>query len=121
MRFGSILITGGAGFVGANLSLYLKHSFPGVRVTALDNLSRRGSELNVPRLRDGDVDFLHGDVRCEEDLKKCPDFDLLIDCSAESSVQAGASTSPRFVLNANLLGTINCLEETREQNAAFCF
>lgn len=121
MRFGSILITGGAGFVGANLSLYLKHSFPGVRVTALDNLSRRGSELNVPRLRDGDVDFLHGDVRCEEDLKKCPDFDLLIDCSAESSVQAGASASPRFVLNANLLGTINCLEETREQNAAFLF
>jgi len=121
VRFGSILITGGAGFVGANLSLYLKHSFPGVRVTALDNLSRRGSELNVPRLRDGDVDFLHGDVRCEEDLKKCPDFDLLIDCSAESSVQAGASASPRFVLNANLLGTINCLEETREQNAAFLF
>ena len=121
MRFGSILITGGAGFVGANLSLYLKQGFPGVRVTALDNLSRRGSELNVPRLRDGDVDFLHGDVRCEEDLKKCPDFDLLIDCSAESSVQAGASASPRFVLNANLLGTINCLEETREQNAAFLF
>lgn len=121
MRFGSILITGGAGFVGANLSLYLKESFPGVRVTALDNLSRRGSELNISRLREGEVDFLHGDVRCPEDLQNCPDFDLLIDCSAEPSVQAGANSSPRFVLNANLLGTINCLEETRERNAAFLF
>jgi CDP-paratose 2-epimerase len=121
VRFGSILITGGAGFVGANLSLYLKGRFPDVRVTALDNLSRRGSELNIPRLRDSEVDFLHGDVRCPEDLTRCLDFDLLIDCSAEPSVQAGANSSPRFVLNANLLGTINCLEETRERNAAFLF
>ena len=121
MRFGSILITGGAGFVGASLSLFLKQSFPGVRVTALDNLSRRGSELNLPRLRESEVDFLHGDVRCPEDLQKCSDFDLLIDCSAEPSVQAGANSSPRFVLNANLLGTINCLEEARERGAAFLF
>jgi CDP-paratose 2-epimerase len=121
VRFGSVLITGGAGFVGANLSLYLKQSFPGVRVTALDNLSRRGGELNLSRLRECEVDFLHGDVRCPEDLQRCPDFDLLIDCSAEPSVQAGANSSPRFVLNANLLGTINCLEETRERDAAFLF
>ena len=121
MRFGSILITGGAGFVGASLSLFLKQSFPGVSVTALDNLSRRGSELNLPRLRESEVDFLHGDVRCPEDLQKCSDFDLLIDCSAEPSVQAGANSSPRFVLNANLLGTINCLEEARERGAASLF
>ena len=121
MRFGSILITGGAGSVGANLSLYLKRCFPDATVVALDNLSRRGSELNIPRLREHDVEFLHGDVRCPEDLQRCPDFDLLIDCSAEPSVQAGANSSPRFVLNANLLGTINCLEEARERDAAFLF
>ncbi len=121
MPFQSLLITGGAGFVGSNLAVLFRQHFPDVRVVALDNLKRRGSELNLQRLGEAGVSFIHGDVRCEEDLSSLPDFELLIDCSAEPSVQAGATGSPRFVLNTNLNGTINCLELARERKAGFLF
>lgn len=121
MDFKSILITGGAGFVGSNLAMLFRQSAPDVKVTALDNLKRRGSELNVKRLERGGVAFCHGDIRCPEDLAGLADFDLLIDCSAEPSVHAGVSGSPRYLLETNLAGTINCLEEARVRRAAFMF
>jgi CDP-paratose 2-epimerase len=121
MEFKRLLITGGAGFVGSNLAVLFKRDVPGLTVCAVDSLMRRGSELNVPRLRAAGVDFIHGDVRCMEDLETLPDFDVLIDCSAEPSVQAGVNGSPRYVLNTNLMGTINCLETARLRGAAFLF
>jgi CDP-paratose 2-epimerase len=121
MEFKQLLITGGAGFVGSNLSILFKQRFPQLRVTALDSLKRRGSELGLPRLKTAGVLFCHGDIRCPEDLEALPDYDLLIDCSAEPSVQAGTGGSPRYVLNTNLTGTIHCLEAARVRGAAFLF
>ena len=121
MKFRKIIVTGGAGFVGAHLSLLLKEAFADVTVTACDNLKRRGSELNLARLSRGGVAFVHGDIRCPEDVAGWPEFDLLIDCSAEPSVQAGLSGSPLPVIQNNLAGTINCLEAARRNNAAFLF
>ncbi|MFA7283876.1 MAG: NAD-dependent epimerase/dehydratase family protein, partial [Candidatus Omnitrophota bacterium] len=63
MKYKNILITGGAGFVGGNLAVYLKRKYPRVRVFALDNLIRRGSELNLPRLKEAGVKFIRGDAR----------------------------------------------------------
>ncbi len=119
--FHSILVTGGAGFVGSNLALKLKQHFAGIQVMAFDNLKRRGSELNLPRLKSGGVDFIHGDIRCEEDLDQCPRFDLLVDASAEPSVLAGLAGSPAPVVRNNLTGTLNCLEAARKNKAAFWF
>ncbi len=119
MAFESILITGGAGFVGSSLALRFKGLFPQVAVTAFDNLHRRGSELNLPRLQEAGIRFRHGDIRCTEDIEQLPDFDVLIDCAAEPSVQAGVGQSPRYVLNNNLVGTIHCLEAARVRKARF--
>lgn len=46
-----ILITGGAGFVGANLAISLKKHFVKTQIICLDNLYRNGSKLNLPRLK----------------------------------------------------------------------
>ena len=46
-----ILITGGCGFVGSNLAIYLKKNQIGAKVESLDNLSRKGALLNILRLR----------------------------------------------------------------------
>jgi len=54
----SILITGGAGFVGSSLALHLKHFSPRTRVVCMDNLYRRGSELNLPRLQAAGIEFV---------------------------------------------------------------
>ena len=115
-----ILITGGAGFVGSNLALLLSDRRSS-DVIAFDNLHRRGSELALPRLRGGGVAFVHGDVRSPEDFDGLPPVDLVIDCSAEPSVHAGYDCSARYLLNTNLLGTINCLDYARRHDSAVIF
>jgi CDP-paratose 2-epimerase len=68
------------------------------------------------------VEFVHGDVRNLEDLALGGrPVDLLIECSAEPSVLAGYGASPRYVLDTNLMGTINCLELARERGARVLF
>jgi CDP-paratose 2-epimerase len=118
----TILVTGGAGFVGSALALATKRVVPGCSVVALDNLRRRGSELRIDELRDAGIEFVHGDVRNPEDLELGGrPIDYLIECSAEPSVLAGFNESPRYVLETNLGGTINCLELARERGTKVIF
>lgn len=117
----SVLITGGAGFLGSSLALAVRRQWPGATVTALDNLRRRGSELNLPRLHEAGVRFVHGDIRNPEDLEDLPPAEFLLECSAEPSVLAGYGSGPRYVLGTNLLGTINCLEYARRHGAKVVF
>lgn len=120
MSHRTVLVTGGAGFVGSNLAIKYKQSHPGVRIAALDNLKRRGSELNVGRLRRSGIEFIHGDIRNWEDLPEF-DVDLILECSAEPSVMSGYGGSPGYLLNTNLVGTLNCLELARTRRADFIF
>jgi len=116
-----ILITGGAGFVGSSLALSFKHDNPSAEIIAADNLKRRGSELNLPRLREAGIRFEHADIRDPEDIAALGPMDLLLECSAEPSVQAGYSGSPAYLLDTNLRGTLNCLEAARRHDASFVF
>ena len=116
-----ILILGGAGFIGSSLAIGLKQLYPQWRLICLDNLRRRGSELNIPRLKQFDIQFVHGDIRSSSDLDPSTlDTDTIIDCSAEPSVLAGFA-SPQYVLQTNLLGTINILELARQIQARLLF
>ncbi len=116
-----ILITGGAGFVGSNLAIELKKNNKDSEVVALDNLRRRGSELNISRLKKNGVEFVHGDIRNKEDFEGAGKADIIIECSAEPSALAGFNSSPDYLLNTNLLGTINCLEYARKNGSDFIF
>jgi CDP-paratose 2-epimerase len=116
-----ILITGGAGFVGSNLALAFKRDLTDAQVTAFDNLKRRGSELAIRRLAEGGVEFRHGDVRNREDLADSGKVDLLLECSAEPSVQAGLAGGEQYLINTNLAGTVNCLDHARRHGAAMIF
>ncbi len=119
---GTMLVTGGAGFIGSSLAIDLKRRYPDRRVVAFDNLRRRGAELNVTRLRAGGVEFSHGDVRSEADLALFrKDLDVILECSAEPSVLAGRDGQARYVVDTNLFGCVNCLELARATGAAFVF
>ncbi len=120
MQYKHILVTGGAGFVGSNLALKLKADYPNLKITCFDNLKRRGSELSLARFKEAGIEFIHGDIRNREDFT-AEEVDLILECSAEPSVMAGINSSPDYLLNTNLVGTINCLEYARRQNAKFLF
>ncbi len=116
-----VLVTGGAGFVGSHIALAFG-TMPGNQIVVLDNLRRRGSELNVGRLKDRGIEFIHGDIRVASDLTDLDgNFDLFIEASAEPSVHAGREGSPSYVLGTNLCGTINCLEFARKRVDSFIF
>lgn len=116
-----ILITGGAGFVGSRVALAFRET-EGAQVTVLDNLRRRGSELNLVSLRDSGIEFVHGDIRVADDLAGLAgNFDLMVEASAEPSVAAGQGESPSYVISANLFGTSNCLEFARKRAGLFLF
>ncbi len=122
MNFRRIIITGGAGFVGSSYAIWLARRHEGLSITAVDNLKRRGSELNLPRLREHGIDFVHADIRNPEDLRldeRKPD--LIIDCSAEPSVLAGYGSGSEYVIRTNLMGTGNCLELARRCGSAVMF
>lgn len=118
----TILVTGGAGFVGSSLAIELKKNYPQYRLLVLDNLKRRGSELNLFRLKESGVEFYHGDIRSAEDFDVLPAVDTIIEASAEPSVLAGIDGGlPNYVINTNLLGTVNCLNFAAKNKSDFIF
>jgi CDP-paratose 2-epimerase len=117
-----VLVTGGAGFIGGNLAIGLAARHADWEITALDNLQRRGSELNLPRLRAGSVRFVHGDVRAADDLAAVGPVDAVVECSAEPSVLAGVDgTGLDRMIGTNLVGAYACLELCRRHDAQLVF
>lgn len=114
-----VLVTGACGFAGSTIAAWLVESIPGVEVSGLDNLWRPGSESNRSRLRSLGVRIVHTDLRCASDLENLPSVDWVIDAAANASVLAGVdgATSPRQLLEHNLIGTANILEFCRRVGA----
>ncbi len=116
-----LVVTGGAGFVGANLAIALAERHHDWELIALDNLHRRGSELNLPRLARAGVTFIRADVRDRDALAELPAFDALVECSAEPSALVGMSGDTGYPFETNLVGAYNCLELARGHGAQFVF
>ena len=120
-RGSHLVVTGGAGFVGGNLACAFKTRYPALRVTCLDNLRRRGSEIQLARLREQGVEFVHGDVRVAADLEALDPFDTMLECSAEPAVLAGYGPERGYAIQTNLIGTIHCLEACVRNEASLIF
>jgi CDP-paratose 2-epimerase len=122
MNHKRIIIPGGAGFVGSSYAIWLARRHEGLSITVVDNLKRRGSELNISRLREHGIEFVHGDIRSPEDLQlddRNPD--LIVDCSAEPSVLAGYGAGSEYMIRTNLIGSVHCLELARRCGADVVF
>ncbi len=117
-----VLITGGAGFIGANTALHFFQR--GWKVTLLDNLSRRGAAENLRWIRSEiEADFHQLDVRDAAGvaaLVGAAKADLVIHLAGQVSVTASVD-DPRSDFEINALGTLNMLEAIRRENPAAFF
>lgn len=112
-----ILIIGGAGFVGYNLSIFLQEN--GHEIIAVDNLVRRGSELSIPKFKKQKIKFQHCDIRNKEDFLNLPKIDFVLNCAAQPS--AINYTNPEFDFANNTKGLINILEFCRKNQTPLIF
>jgi CDP-paratose 2-epimerase len=108
------LITGGAGFIGANVAAHL--AALGCRVRIFDNLSRPGVETNLRWLCDtfGDlIEPMAGDVRDRLALRYAlKDVSQVYHLAAQVAVTSSLR-DPLFDFSVNAGGTLNLLEELR--------
>ena len=105
-----ILITGGCGFVGSNIAIYLKKKIKKVKISSLDNLMRKGSIINKNRLKNYNIKNYNINIEKFNKIKSLPKFNLIIDCCAEPAIEASRKDSDR-VFNTNLVGTFNILKK----------
>ena len=115
-----ILITGGCGFVGSNIAIYLKKKFSKLTIHSLDNLSRRGSFINYNRLKKQNIKNYNYDISNYKRLNKLPKYNFIIDCCAEAAVEVSKSDTDR-VFSTNLIGTFNLLKKCAKDNSNLIF
>jgi dTDP-glucose 4,6-dehydratase len=113
----SYLITGGAGFIGANFVKYLLKTRPGIRIVVLDLLTYAGHRVTIEGDLHPDRCILEvGDIRDRhlvENLFKRYHFRYVVNFAAESHVDRSI-TNPQLFLETNILGTQNLLECARQ-------
>jgi len=109
----TLLITGGAGFIGANFVLYWRRRRPDDSIVVLDALTYAGNRSNLHALqKDKHFEFVHGDI-CDVELVQSlfqrHDFNFVVHFAAESHVDRSIVSSGAFV-QTNVVGTHTLLE-----------
>ena len=113
-----ILITGGCGFVGSNLCIFLNKKK--YKVSSLDNLSRKGSRYNLNLLKKLNIKNYKINIENYHQISKLPKFDIIIDCCAEAAVEVSKNNFDK-VINTNLIGTINILKKVKNDKSKIIF
>lgn len=109
-----ILVTGGCGFVGSNVSMEIIKR--GDELTIFDNLSRTGSTRNLEWLKKkGGVKFIYGDIRNREDVEiaiKDVKPDVIFHLAGQVAM-TNSIKNPRIDFEINAFGSLNILETIR--------
>ncbi|MBC22666.1 MAG: dTDP-glucose 4,6-dehydratase [Phycisphaerae bacterium] len=112
----SLLVTGGAGFIGSNFVHYWLRSHPGDSVTVLDSLTYAGNLASLePARAEQRFRFIHGDIldrECVDRILSDHSIDTIVHLAAESHVDRSIH-GPGAFIQANLVGTYTLLEAAR--------
>ncbi len=113
----TILVTGGAGFIGSNFVPYFVAKYPEYNVINLDKLTYAGNLDNLKECQNmANYKFVQGDI-CDETLveKLFDENDIrgVVHFAAESHVD-NSIKGPRAFINTNIVGTFNLLEAARK-------
>jgi dTDP-glucose 4,6-dehydratase len=107
-----MLVTGGAGFIGANFVHYTARHHPDYAVCVLDALTYAGNHTSLNPVTDR-IQFVHGDI-CDADLvdRLVAESDVVVHFAAESHVD-NSLHDPEPFLRSNVIGTYTILEACR--------
>jgi dTDP-glucose 4,6-dehydratase len=109
----SLLVTGGAGFIGSNFVHYWMNKYPSDNIIVLDVLTYAGSEENLSALRQNpNFKFIKGDICNQpliEELLSAHSIDRVVHFAAESHVDRSI-TGPDAFIETNILGTYALLK-----------
>lgn len=112
----SILVTGGAGFIGSNFVPYMVAKYPQYKIVNLDKLTYAGNLNNLKECEKAEnYVFVHGDI-CNRPLveKLFAEYDIrgVVHFAAESHVD-NSITGPQAFIETNILGTFTLLDAAR--------
>ncbi|MBM3263508.1 MAG: dTDP-glucose 4,6-dehydratase [candidate division Zixibacteria bacterium] len=111
----TLLVTGGAGFIGSNFVRYLIERYPECRVIVLDALTYAGNPANLEGLEQtGRMEFIHGNIgdrTLVDTLMKR--VDAVVNFAAESHVDRSILNADTFI-ETNIRGTFVLLESARQ-------
>jgi dTDP-glucose 4,6-dehydratase len=110
-----MLVTGGAGFIGANFVHHTVGRHPEYEVSVLDALTYAGNRDSLSPVADG-VRFVHGDI-CDAALvdRLVAESDVVVHFAAESHVD-NSLHDPEPFIRTNILGTYTILEAVRRHD-----
>jgi dTDP-glucose 4,6-dehydratase len=118
----TILITGGAGFIGSHLLRLFVNKYPDYHIVNLDLLTYAGNLANLKDIEDRpNYTFIKGDIVDPEfldQLFKTYNFDGVIHLAAESHVDRSIEDPTAFI-KTNILGTMNLLNAARHNWSDF--
>jgi len=113
----SLLVTGGAGFIGSNFVHYWLKKWPDTRLIVLDALTYAGNRNNLSSVDDNKAfRFVHGDILDEalvESLLKDEGIDTIVHFAAESHVDRSIH-GPDAFLQTNIIGTHSLLKAAKK-------
>lgn len=111
------LVTGAAGFIGANFIKYMLAKYPDIKIVVLDLLTYAGNLGTIAEDIDGErCEFVKGDIcdrKLTDELFAKYQFDYVVNFAAESHVDRSIE-NPQLFLITNILGTQNLLDSARK-------
>ncbi len=113
----SILVTGGAGFIGSNFVRYMLNKYFNYRIIVLDSLTYAGNLANLKEFeKNPRFVFLHGDIRDEKIVENAVrNVDVIINFAAETFVDRSIHGASDFILT-DVHGTYVLLEAAKKYN-----
>ena len=113
-----LLVTGGAGFIGANFVQTTVEEHPDYDVTVLDALTYAANPANLDPVAK-QIELVEGDI-CDVDLvdKLTAEHDIVVNFAAESHVD-NSIADPEPFIQTNIIGTFNLLKAVRKYGKRF--